>query len=144
MNLRNKRGAALLQVLIITAILAGMSVMILRLSLSRTMTSRQTRHVINAQTVIESCMAKVNTFWADKTPVAYARDLEKCQMCEPGVGSCDGTDDAHKKYICTTVALTDGQSYTVTAEMSKVEGDPQPCRITYTITNDDGNARTTL
>ena len=139
MNLRSKRGAALLQVLIVTAILAGMSAMILRLALSRTITSRQTRHVINAQAVIEACMAEVNTLWAAKTPAAYERDLAACQMCASG-GSCTEP----KKHICT-VALTDQQSYTVTAEMSGPNNsDPQPCRITYTITNATGDARQTL
>ncbi len=145
MNLRSKRGAALLQVLIITAILAGMSAMILRLALSRTITSRQTRHTVNAQAVIEACMAEVNTLWAAKTPVAYERDLAACQMCAPGTGDCVNTDNAHKKHTCTGVKLFDGgPTYTVRAEMDSSGLSEPPCKITYTITNATGDARQTL
>lgn len=79
--LSNKRGVALLQVLIITAILAGMATMILRATLSRQITSRQTRHNITSQLVIESCMAEVNNLWASKTPETYQADLAACRMC---------------------------------------------------------------
>lgn len=143
MNLRSKRGAALLQVLIVTAILAGMSAMILRLSLSRTLISRQTRHTINAQSVIESCMAEVNTLWAAKTPAAYARDLAACQMCASG-DSCSET----KKHTCTVQLIKGGPTYTVRAEITDTNSEnpkpAQPCRITYTITNATGDARQTL
>ncbi len=146
--LLNKRGAALLQVLIVTAILAGMSAMILRLSLSRTITSRQTRHVINAQSVIESCMAEVNAIWASKTPTAYARDLAACQMCDPTAdrtdegGACPAVDVkvgsydilAYKTHTCS-VTLSDTQTYQVLAVMDNNGLTSQPCKITYYILN---------
>lgn len=144
--LQSKRGAALLQVLIVSAILAGMSAMILRLSLSRTITSRQTRHVINAQTVIESCMAEVNTLWAAKTPMAYAQDLAACQMCTPGeTEGC--SNENSKKHICTVDIHDEGDNYIVTAKMEPSGGATQPCKITYTIThttNGVSDARQTL
>ena len=46
--LHNKRGAALLQVLLVTVVLAGMATMLLRANLSRTTTSRQTRRAVSA------------------------------------------------------------------------------------------------
>ena len=148
----NKRGAALFQVLIITALLAGMSAMILRLSLSRTIASRKARHVIAAQSVIESCMAQVNAVWAAKTPEAYARDLAACQMCDPikdGSANCSAENQANKKYTCTGIQAVDDDdvTYTVTAEMDESEqgaGKP-PCKITYYVTADDNkDARQTL
>lgn len=139
--LLNKRGAALLQVLIVTAILAGMAALILRLSLARTITSRQTRHVVNAQLVIESCMAQVNAVWAAKTPEAYARDLAACQMCDPTADgpNCTAANDANKKYICSSVSLDDDRAYKVEAKMEENEDAdiPQPCKITYTVSNVD-------
>ena len=136
----NKRGAALLQVLIITAVLAGMSAMILRLTLARTIASRQTRHAINAQTVIESCMAEVNAIWAAKNPEAYARDLAACQMCERAEGTTC-SDENYRVHTCTVSLFEDEDPYTVQARIRVVSGAEQPCRITYTIT---GDARQTL
>ena len=130
----NKRGAALLQVLIITAILAGMSAMILRLSLSRTINSRKARHTIAAQTVIESCMAEVNTLWAAKTPEAYARDLAACQMCDTTADEgC--TSENQQKYICNNIDIYNADDdYTVEAKIEQSEsGATQPCKITYSI-----------
>ena len=143
--LLNKRGAALLQVLIIAAILAGMSAMILRLTLSRTITSRQSRHVIAAQTVIESCMAEVNTFWAAKTSADYAADLAACRMCKTTGGQCTATDT----YTCSNIDIyADSDNYTVTAKMESRSGSvTPPCKITYTIThttNGVSDARQTL
>ncbi len=142
--LLNKRGAALLQVLIVAAILAGMSAMILRLSLSRTITSRQTRHTMMAQSVIESCMAEVNAIWATKTPVAYARDLAACQMCDSSTDSgygCESGNDANgfpkkQKHTCyVEISKQHNITYTVEAKMESVAGASQPCKITYTILN---------
>ncbi len=81
----NKRGVALLQVLIVAAILAGMSALILRVVLSRTLTARQNRHTVSAQLLIDSCMNELNQLWASKDPVTYARDLEYC--CNYGVNT---------------------------------------------------------
>lgn len=138
----NKRGAALFQVLIVTAILAGMAAMILRLSLSRTINSRKARHTIAAQTLIESCMAKVNALWAAKTPEAYARDLKACQMCDPTVDAsagCSGADSAHQIYTCENIDIyNQSDNYTVTAKIETVDGGSSnnpPCKITYTIVN---------
>lgn len=78
--LKNKKGAALLQVLLITVVLAGMATMLLRASLSRTSTARQTRRTVKAQLQVNSCMAKINTFWTLKSPEAFARDMDECIM----------------------------------------------------------------
>lgn len=143
--LLNKRGAALLQVLIVTAILAGLSAMILRLSLARTITSRQTRHIVNAQMAIESCMAEVNTIWAAKTPAAYARDLAVCQMCNPeeAVG-CSNENNAHKIHTCLVSLFSGDEDYVVEARMTSSGGGVPPCKITYTVTNENNDARETL
>lgn len=143
--LSNKRGAALLQVLIVTAILAGMSAMILRLSISRTITSRQTRHIVTAQAVVEACMAEVNTIWAAKTPAAYARDLAACRMCDPAATGSDCNAENQYKHICSIKPSTRHDFYTVEAKMESSEaGAKQPCKITYTITNSTNDARQTL
>ena len=81
----NKRGVALLQVLIVAAILAGMSALSLRVVLSRTLTARQNRHTVSAQLLIDSCMNELNQLWASKDPETYARDLEYC--CTYGVNT---------------------------------------------------------
>ena len=123
----NKRGAALFQVLIVAAILAGLAAMVLRASLSRTVTARQVRHMVSSQMVIESCMAEVNNLWATKKPEAYAEDLDDCRMLP------DGT----KTYTCgkvvgnTEAPVGSGQAIgPVVATMAKQDG---RCVITYSI-----------
>lgn len=72
----NKKGAALMQVLLITIILAGIATMILRATLSRTSSARRTRRAVSAQVLIQTCMAEVNSLWSKKTPEAFRRDLQ--------------------------------------------------------------------
>lgn len=138
---RNNRGAALLQVLILSAILAGMATMILRVTLSRSVASKQVRHQITAQKMIESCMAQVNMFWASKTPEAYARDLAECQMCDPDAdreGGCltDMFDFNQKSvnrnlvYDCDEIIGGDGKKAHVYAVML---GNNNNCQIEYVI-----------
>ncbi len=143
----NHRGAALLQVLILSAILAGMATMILRVTLSRSVASKQVRHQITVQKMIESCMAQVNMFWASKTPEAYARDLAQCQMCSTdsvangGDGNaCSSTNTpvsgvnfpGNKTYHCGSIAGGNGQLADVWAVMSSSSDN---CQIEYVIPN---------
>ncbi len=86
----NKRGVALLQVLIVAALLAGMSALILRVVLSRTLIARQNRHTVSAQLLIDSCMNELNQLWAAKDAETYARDLEYC--CNYGINDAYDPD----------------------------------------------------
>lgn len=128
----SKRGAALLQVLIITAILAGMSAMILRLSLSRTVSSHQARRTVKAQTLIEQCMAEVNVLWASKTAEKYRDDLSVCRMCaanEGPEGNRCGNSSTNNTYN-----VRNYQIYTCTnGVVAKMESGGSPCKITYII-----------
>ena len=105
--LKNKKGAALLQVLLITVVLAGMATMLLRASLSRTSTARQTRRTVSAQLLVNSCMAEVNTFWTLKSHEAFARDMNECIMyCKSGAtvdgtGKIEACSSDEREYTCT-------------------------------------------
>ena len=77
MNLLNRKGAALMQVLLITIILAGMATMLLRVSLSRTASARKTRRASSANILIQACMAEVNTFWSSLTEEAFIKHMNK-------------------------------------------------------------------
>lgn len=84
--LHNKKGAALLQVLLITVVLAGMAAMLLRASLSRTTTARKTRRTVASQMLINTCQAEVSALWGIKSHDRFAKDLENCWMqcsCTP-------------------------------------------------------------
>ena len=72
----NKKGAALMQVLLITMVLAGITTALLRVTLSRTSSARQLRRVALAESLIQSCMAEVNSLWSKKTIEAFSRDLQ--------------------------------------------------------------------
>ncbi len=137
---KNKKGAALLQVLLITAVLAGMATMLLRASLSRTTAARKTRRTVSAQMLINSCMAEVNTIWSIKSPEVFARDLRQCIMyCNStNLTSACSTANSVKKHECKITI--DGNEYTVTAEFtesSPTEDDGRKCELGYTIEFDE-------
>ena len=137
----NKRGAALLQVLIVSALLAGMATMILRATLSRTLSARQARHSVFVQKMVENCMGQVSRVWAAKTPEAYARDLAACQMCDTTAdddADCPSANvtvagvelEGNKVYQCGTISIGP-VSAPVFAVISDEDGDP--CTITYVV-----------
>jgi uncharacterized phage protein (TIGR01671 family) len=69
--LSSKRGAAILQVLLVAAVLAGLSVLLLRASLSRASSSHQTRRTVSSQLEIDSCMAEINQLFAIKSADSF-------------------------------------------------------------------------
>lgn len=72
---KNNKGAALMQVLLISIILAGMAVMLMRAGLSRISSARRTRRSVTAEMLVESCMAEITANWIMKTPEAFERDM---------------------------------------------------------------------
>lgn len=127
--IKNKRGAALMQVLLVTAILAGIATFILRASLSRTSNARRTRRTISAQLLIDSCMSEVNTLWSAKTPEAFFTDMSNCKM-----------QNSLDTYTCK---ITDGENesstYKVVAKMTK-NATTGNCEVTYTVKDVSGHS----
>lgn len=125
--LSSKRGAAILQVLLVAAVLAGLSVLLLRASLSRASSSHQTRRVVSSQLEIDSCMAEINQLFAIKSANSFTRDMDECVFyCRGGgTGSCA---DPVTEYNCFN--NTNAGKHLVTARIAKVG---EECRITYTI-----------
>ena len=83
----NKKGVALLQVLIIAAVLAGLSTMILRAIMPRTRSARMLRRTVEAQMLIEACRKEIAEIWARKTPQQFADDLANCRFYNAEEGS---------------------------------------------------------
>ena len=122
MFIKNKKGAALMQVLLVTVVLSGMAAMLLRASLSRTMTARVTRRAVSTQILVDSCMAEVNSLWATKSPAAFYGDFQGdtrgafmyCEDYASTTGVCSSTGSAiHRYYDCQY--QIDGTAYTVRA-----------------------------
>lgn len=121
MFIKNNKGAALMQVLLVTVVLAGMAAMLLRATLSRTITARHTRRSVSTQLMVDSCMAEVNSLWASKSPQAFLGDFNgdsrgAFMYCEDydDEGYCESTGSAiHRYYDCTY--QIDNVSYTVRA-----------------------------
>ena len=119
MFIKNNKGAALMQVLLVTVVLAGMAAMLLRATLSRTRTARHTRRSVSTQLMVDSCMAEVNSLWASKSPQAFLGDFNgdsrgAFMYCESYTdqGVCDNAT-AHRYYDCNY--QIDNISYTVRA-----------------------------
>ena len=126
----NKKGAALMQVLLITIILAGIATMILRATLSRTSSARRTRRAVSAQVLMQTCMAEVNSLWSKKTPEAFRRDLQGDDKgpymycnggpCLVGAEKCPcPKENRVYTYTCTIDNLYGGDPYKVKAYFEK-------------------------
>ena len=127
--LRNNKGVALAQVLLMTVVLAGMAAMLLRVSMSRANISSQINRRIRYQSLINACQAEVNALWAVKTPESFARDLSTCTMRRHGnVESAD-----RKFYYCNPVAF-EGVNYRVKAYFPDNAPDADgKCRLRYAV-----------
>lgn len=144
--MKNKRGAALMQVLLVTAILAGIATFILKASLSRTSNARRARRTISAHLLIESCMAEVNALWAAKNPQAFFRDMDQCIMYCKGssdpTASCSSGNQV-REYKCEIPdqETTNGK-YLVLASMEQVgTGTKKECKVTYNVKDSSGYSR---
>lgn len=154
--LTNKKGAALLQVLLVTAILAGMATMLLRASLSRSTSVRNTRQNVSKELLIEACQAEINIMWSYKKPEVFQRDLAGCWMnCsvpfteDESGDSFNGTDYTTSK--CYTAPTNATRTYTCSARDNGVpvtatflepssdenKGPDGQCILTYTIGKQD-------
>ena len=121
--IKNKRGAALMQVLLITMILAGMATMLLRASLSRTSSARKTRRAVTAEMLIESCMAEVNALWASKSDDAFLNDLSTAgSHSSPIMYVAREGEQPQSEYVCHIADPYGGADYTVTARFISKDG----------------------
>ena len=136
-----------MQVLLVTAVLAGMATMLLRASLSRTTSARQTRQSISTELLIESCQAEINMMWSQKKPETFRRDLAGCWMncvISPAVDNWQEGNEytvskchtesgkATRTYTCKVPV--DGSTVEVEATfVSPTVGDDGPCQLSYSI-----------
>lgn len=123
----NKRGVALLQVLIISAVLAGLSAMILRAVMSRTSTARQNRRTVSAQMIVESCMAQIyDTYYTEKESGTTKEDIIQ------NMNTCAFDEGPAKEHTCT-IDTGEG-TYEVKAEFTTDKPDEKHgCTLKYTI-----------
>jgi len=117
----NKKGTALMQVLLVTVIIATVATFILRLSVSRTMTAAETAKRLAAKRLIEGCEAQIQ-----KMGVDYDRYISSDPTQWPG----PVPKDPMSLYSVTTpLKCYDGQ---VTAYY-----DPAQSGFQYTISEDE-------
>ena len=145
---KNNKGAALLQVLLVTVILAGLAAMLLRASLSRSSSARQTHRVVASQLLINACQVEVNALWSIKSPDTFARDMSECWMtCNAVPGSstaCSLGTNATRSHTCESKNIS-GITYTVTASFTSTTPDTNgQCALTYEITDNTVNTEVVL
>lgn len=137
MKLTNKKGAALLQVLLVTVVLAGMATMLLRASLSRSTSARQTRRTVSAQLLVHSCMVEVNALWAAKKPEVFQRDMSQCLMyCKASNADTGACTNPVRSYTCQKQTIS-GVEYNVTANFENVSeaNGREQCKLAYEISS---------
>ncbi|MCQ2410844.1 MAG: hypothetical protein MJ053_05105 [Elusimicrobiaceae bacterium] len=154
--LRSKKGAALLQVLLVTVVLAGMATMILRASLTRTSTARKMHRAVSSRLLLEACQAEVNALWSSKSMEAFTRDLDGCWMtCPRGTDYGGSSNDRYpwnqtcpdstgsRSYTCKPVTVN-GVTYTVTAKFTTTQSINGKCTLQYTLTDDQDGTEVVL
>lgn len=133
---KNNRGAALLQVLMLSALLAGLAVMVLRATLSRQVTARQTRHALGVHQAVTSCIAEINDMWALMTPDTYKDRLSTCSMPPYPAGQPVCGDSAVAgEWYCQVNPFAEGSGVCVTARMrpKTTTETNSPCEIEFVV-----------
>ena len=87
MTIFNKKGSALMQVMVLGSIIAAIIVMLMRFSLGRTSNMLKTKRVIASKAYAEGCIAQYN-----------ARAVERAMAGEPPI--IDGSNQ--EKFTCNT------------------------------------------
>ncbi len=135
--LKDKKGAALLQVILVTAILVGMATLLLRASLSRTSSARLTRRAVVSQLLIESCQARLNGWLSLKNQNEFQADLSECLLDCSAARTNGQCPNAHRinTYNCfgNDGVQIEGNTYFVTATMGRLNNNNSQCTITYEI-----------
>lgn len=142
--LRNNKGAALLQVILVAAILVGMATLLLRASLSRVSSARLTRRAVSSQMLIETCQSQVNGWMSLKRAEVFQADLDDCIL------DCDAQRQANNEcpeanrvrdYTCTLPGAIEGITYTVVAHMAREDenNSNSPCQVTYELHDNQNN-----
>ncbi len=140
----NKKGAALMQVLLITIVLAGIATMLLRASLSRTTSARKTRRTVSGQVLMQSCMAEVNTLWTNKKPEVFQGDwagdaqgpIMYCNGARNASGECPAASRVRTHTCTLTNPYQSGATYTVTASFEKDPADSTKWNLVYELDAD--------
>lgn len=84
MKIKNNKGSALLQVLVIGALIATIVVVLLRFSVTRTANMSQTRNLVGSNLAVQSCMDSLN-------------EEETRRM---SLGILPYFDEGHSEYAC--------------------------------------------
>ncbi|MDR0292408.1 MAG: hypothetical protein LBI01_06625 [Elusimicrobium sp.] len=89
--MKNNKGSALMQVLLITIVVATIATAILRIAISRTTTAAATVRTISAKNILEGCNAQVQSMLVRKQvageDISNALSSFKCEIqAGPAVG----------------------------------------------------------
>jgi len=91
--IKSKKGAVLLQVLLIGIVIAGLAAVLLNLSLSRTSSMIRIKHKVSAKKYLEACMAEKQAEW-------IALDIEPASI----LYTCSFVDDGRTVTVNVKVA----------------------------------------
>ncbi|WP_428898391.1 hypothetical protein [Parelusimicrobium proximum] len=123
----NKKGSALMQVLLVSVIIAVIAVFMLRLSLSRTTTVTKARTFINAKHAVDACQAEVNFLMTDMRENSANPGKTNAMVFEE-----EWCTSAVKSYPCHALNADVDSTVVVYADIVRSSGNNY-CQITYRI-----------
>ena len=121
----NKKGSALMQVLLITIVVATIATAMLRIAISRTTTAANTVRTISAKNILEGCNAEVQSKLVRELSADPGNNmlLDTCQLlAKAGVTECliaAGGGNFRVKVTCTPVTTESGTVYRLTYDIDR-------------------------
>lgn len=78
----NKKGSALMQVMVLGSIIAAIIVMLMRFSVGRTTNMLKTKRTVEAKEFFEACMAQYNTMAMERAMAGYPPYIDPSSNAE--------------------------------------------------------------
>ena len=108
----NKKGSALMQVMVLGSVIAAIIVMLMRFAVGRTGNMLKTKRVIQAKAYAEGCIAQYNTMAMERAlegfPVPVnsdGKELFTCTIDGKNAASVNGSNQIEVDYASTVTGV---------------------------------------
>jgi|GEM_PF-2949736 hypothetical protein len=111
MKIFNRKGSALLQVLVLSAVVSTIVVILLKFAITRTSNTIQTKHIVGAKIAMQSCMSALNEEELRRVTEGRAPYFEEnaefpCAISDYEVTIKRGNDFSHNDGIVRPLEFT--------------------------------------
>ena len=108
----NKKGSALMQVMVLGSVIAAIIIMLMRFAVGRTGNMLKTKRVVQAKAYAEGCIAQYNTMAMERALEGYPvpvnsdnKELFECNIDGKNATSVNGSDQIEVFYGSTITGV---------------------------------------